>query len=474
LAIGATTYDAAFSLRSYAMRWVYEGQTWLSAPEFKSRLGIPSLQSSILLLLAREASGVGEDMVWATIGTTLRIAMYMGLHRDPASFGPGTTTPLVAEMRRRLWNSILELAMQSSLNSGGPPLINVDEFDTEPPGNFDDDQLTDYEGEAPIPRPIDQYTQTTVAIALRNMFPQRLAIVKCLNDISYRGTYADTLRLDAELREAYKTLTRTLQACKTPVNGPTDLELRCIDLILRRYFLVLHLPFFAPSLQDTAFAFSRRVVVESALRVWRAAFSLPLSLSADATTEWDSLQLIATSGSGFFRTVAVQGFVAIAIELKSLIREEEGFGLGPVELRPDLQVALQDFKVWSWKCIQAGQTNTRGYLVACMVLAQVEAVRRGMNDEETEAHVVKAAEAAQEQSLGLLEQIELASREPQEAVPGGVGVDGAGGALGVSPDFGVEDWEYMVSGRGPQEVRENLLTSHRYRIPCSTRRVKTP
>lgn len=448
LAIGAATYDSAFSLRPCATRWVYEAQTWLSAPEFKPRLGIMSLQSSLLLVIARESAGIGEDMVWATLGSTLRIAMYMGLHRDPAGLGANTTAPLVAEMRRRLWNTLLELLLQSSLNSGGPPLIDLDQFDTELPGNFNDDQLDNQETEDPVPKPQSQFTQMTLAIALRSTFPQRLAIVKHLNDLSSPGNYADTLKLDTELREAYKSLTRALQACKTPSHGPSDVELRAIDLLLRRYFISLHLPFFAPAIQETTFAFSRRVVVESAVRLWRDAFPLPLSLTADPIPEGGPLARIACSGSSFFRTVALQGFVAIALELKSLISEEASLGFGPVELRSDLLLVLKDYKVWCWKAIEAGQTNVKAYLVASMVEAQVEALRSGLEGEKVMAHVLKATEDAEEHSLGLLEEMEARSRQPQGTSEVGVGIDGVDGVLGLTPEFGVEDWDYMVRGLG--------------------------
>jgi hypothetical protein len=446
LAIGAQSYDSAFSLRPYAMEWVYEAQTWLSAPEFKSRLGIPFLQTTILALLAREAAGVGEDMVWANVGYALRMAVYMGLHRDPASLGPRTTTLLVAEMRRRLWNTILELVLHFSLTAGAPPRISLDEFDTEAPGNFDDDQLTGQEDGVPIPKPSDQFTQTTMAVALRNMFPQRLAIVKYLNDLSSRGPYTETLRLDTELREAYKTLTRTLQACKTPSQGPSDLTLRAIDLLLRRYLIGLHLPFFAPALQEAAFAFSRRVVVESALRLWRTAFRHPPSLPADATTDEDPFARIAISGSNF-RTLAVQSFVVIVLELRSLLDEEKSLGLGPVELRPDLLLVLQDYKAWAWKSIETGETNTKGYLMGCMADAQVEASRRGMAEDEAMAFVVKAAEEAEDRCLVLLGEKELRGRQHQEGTPMGSAADGVAGGLGMTPEFGMEDWDYMVSSK---------------------------
>jgi hypothetical protein len=461
LAIGASTYDLTFSLRPFAMRAVYEAQTWLAAPEFKSRLGFPWLQTSVLLLFAREATGTGEDMVWASAGTTLRMAIYMGLHRDPGGLGPRTTTPLVAEMRRRLWNTILEVALQSSLDSGGPPLISVDDFDTEPPGNFDDEQLMCESGEDnPTPKPEDQFTQTTLSIALRKMLPQRLAIAKYLNDLASRSTYAETLKHDADLRAASKTLNRTLNACKSTslqTGGPSDLSLRALDLLLRRYFLSLHLPFLAPALTETAFAYSRKIVVESALRIWRAVFPAPASPSLlpgpnIATADGgvgDLLTQRAISGSALLRTAAVQGFVSIAIEFKTLLREEEGLGLGgrPVELRPDLVAALQDYKVWAWRGLEAGETNTKGYLVACMIVAQVEGIRRGEGDEGTAKLVIAAADEGVQRCLELLTAV-VASGESQE---GGGALEGVGAGMEV----GMEDWDYMVSimGLAPLSMR---------------------
>ncbi len=165
-AIGSTVFDEEFSLRASAVRWVYEAQTWISEPEFKSRLSIQFLQTSILLLLARDLVSVGRDSVWVSAGALLRRAVSMGLHRDPAHLPKRST--FAAEMRRRLWNTILEVALQSSLNSGGPPLLSLDDFDTEPPANFNDDQLV---ADGSLPRPDDELTQASMSIAIRKTFP---------------------------------------------------------------------------------------------------------------------------------------------------------------------------------------------------------------------------------------------------------------------------------------------------------------
>lgn len=443
LAIGAPVYDSTFSLRPLALRWVYEAQTWLSAPEFKSRLGIPSLQTSLLHLLAREATGVGEDMVWSFVGSTLRTAMYMGLHRDPEGLGPRTLSPLTAEMRRRLWNTILEIALQSSLNSGGPPLIGLDDFDTEPPGNFDDEQFTSPD-DHPSPRPPGHRTQTTVAVALRAMLPQRLAIAKYLNDLSSRGAYPDTLALDADFRAAYRALGRALHAASAGPQRPPAFERRYLDLLLRRYLLSLHLPFLAASWSDAAFAFSRTAAVDSALKMWRAAFPAPLSPprpdgdgdgDGEGGQDGDLLARLAICGSGFFRTVAVQAFVAIAVELKTLLREDEG-SLASAELRPDLLVVMEDVKVWSWKALLAGETNAKGYLIACMAGAQVEGLRRGLDGEAAARLLIREVEEAGERSAALLEGM-LSGQVGEQGVPGE-----------LLPELGVEHWDFMV-GRFP-------------------------
>ncbi|CAP70488.1 uncharacterized protein PODANS_3_5590, partial [Podospora anserina S mat+] len=116
-AIGATHTDTV--LRQEATQWVQDAQTWLSKPDFKHQLSLQHLQSHILLLLARKAVGVAEDMIWISVGSLLRTAMYMGLHRDGVIGTSPNTNLFTSEMRRRIWNTILELSVQSSLNSGG-------------------------------------------------------------------------------------------------------------------------------------------------------------------------------------------------------------------------------------------------------------------------------------------------------------------------------------------------------------------
>ncbi|KAI1444299.1 putative C6 transcription factor [Annulohypoxylon stygium] len=405
LAIGATTYDELFSMKGLAMKWVYEAQTWVSEPGFKHRLNLQYLQTNILLLIAREFVDVGPDLAWISAGTLLRTAIYMGLHKDPKRLP--TMSSFAAEMRRRLWNTILELSTQLSLTSGGPPFVSLDGFDTEPPGNFDDEQIT---AEYPVPKLEGEFTQTSIAIALRKTFAARLAIAKFLNDHSSRGTYAETLRLDAELRTAYKSVLRLLHGYKSSAGArPSEFEVDMVSLLMNRYILSLHNPYFSPAMQEAAYAFSRKVIIETSLKIWRAMYQSSITttplLASQSTpsTERSELPRLAMCASGFFRIITLQASVIIAMELMAQLQEEET--LGPGLVRQDLLTIMEEAKTWSWQTIEAGETSIKGYFLASLLAADVEGRMRGLAKESLALFLLKVIEEAEDKCIPKLEEM---------------------------------------------------------------------
>ncbi|KAM6519784.1 hypothetical protein FALCPG4_013371 [Fusarium falciforme] len=442
LALGAVTYDEKFSMRVSAVRWIYEAQAWVSEPEFKSRLGIQYLQTNILLLLAREMVQVSGESPWVAAGSLYRTAVSMGLHRDPVHLSKRTR--FVSEMRRRLWNTILEISLQSSLSSGSPPLISLNDFDTEPPGNFDDDQLL---ADDPAPRPEHEFTKLSIARALRKTFPERLNVAKLLNNIGSQGSYEETIRIDAELRASYRALTQTLHGCKSaPGRSPSQFELCAADFIMRRYVSALHFPFLGPSLHETCYAFSRKVSVEASFKLWCAAYPPSSVSSLDTHSDNDAFassryefSRYTICGFGFFRTVAWQASLIIAIELKNQLQEEDS--LCPAPLRSDLLCALEDSKTWSLRCIEAGETNIKGYLGISVAAAQIQGLLKGLAGDALAEFMIRAGEAAEERCLPILESA-AAEMETDE-------VDQSQLPPNAVFDFG-EDWDFMVRwSRGP-------------------------
>lgn len=438
MASGAATYDDTFTLRSSAMRWVHEAETWIAHPHLKHRLNIQYVQIYCLQLLAREATAVGEDMVFISTGTLLRSSMFLGLHRDPAHLP--SRTVFANEMHRRLWSTVLEICLQTSLYSGCPPLISMDDFDTQPAGNLDDDQL---ENEDAVSRPDTCFTQSSVSIALRKTFSYRLAVVKFLNNFASSGTYNETLRIDSELRTAYKTLRSTFRAFDpTCGSSPSGFQLRLVDTTFNRYLCALHAPFFTSALKDTKYAYSRKAVFDTSIKIWYAVYptldntSMP---SSDDRTSLvlDDFQRLVICGHGFFRSATMQAVLMIAIETRSQLQEDDS--LGPNPLQREFFSILEGAKTWSLRCMEAGETNVKGHVFTSLMLAYSQGLAKGLHEKEIGKLLVEAAAAAEENSMAMLEQM-LERDTPKQSNEGVADL-----SLDPTQDI-LAGWESIVSG----------------------------
>ncbi|KAI4672071.1 uncharacterized protein J4E78_000571 [Alternaria triticimaculans] len=435
LAIGAMIYDDKVCMRANAVRWVFEAQTWLSSPLFKSKLGIQYLQISILLLIARELVDVGSELVWISAGAVYRAAVYVGLHKDPSQLP--STTALETEMRRRIWNTILELSLQMSMGSGGPPFISSDDFNTAPPSNLDDEQLLEAD---PVARADHVYTQTSIAIALRKTLPARLAVLRFLNDINSSGTYEETLRIDSDLRAAHKLLRRTLHAY-TPhtSSSPSQFTLQAVEFIMQRYVTCLHLPFFASALKNPVYAYSRKATVDSSLKIWSMACP-SAGESSRRPSETDFVRMCRCT-AGFFRMYTFHGSTFLAAELRMRIQEDEG----DLDALPSsLNNIVDDAANWYLRCMEAGETGMKGYVLLRLVGAWIDAESHHVDNSDLPALLVGAAEDAAQVCIPILEAL-AGCEEPR---PGAAGMEGSGMEefdFQFSPEF-TEDWDMLMSG----------------------------
>ncbi|KAI4937723.1 hypothetical protein J4E85_000158 [Alternaria conjuncta] len=435
LAIGAMIYDDKVFMRANAVRWVFEAQTWLSSPLFKSKLGIQYLQISILLLIARELVDVGSELVWISAGAVYRAAVYVGLHKDPSQLP--STTALETEMRRRIWNTILELSLQMSMGSGGPPFISSDDFNTAPPSNLDDEQLLEADL---IARADHVYTHTSISIALRKTLPARLAVLRFLNDVNSSGTYEETLRIDSDLRAAHKLLRRTLHAYTSHTSSsPSQFTLQAVEFIMQRYVTCLHLPFFASALKNPVYAYSRKATVDSSLKIWSMACP-NASESSRRPSETDFVRMCMCT-AGFFRMYTFHGSTFLAAELRMRIQEDEG----DLDALPSSLINIVDDAAnWYLRCMEAGETGMKGYVLLRLVGAWIDAESHHVDNSDLPALLVGAAEDAAQVCIPILEA--LAGCEVPR--PGAAGMEGSGMEefdFQFSPEF-TEDWDMLMSG----------------------------
>ncbi|SPQ24002.1 cf8b3964-e75f-434a-843d-e9013e6e8436 [Thermothielavioides terrestris] len=329
MAIGTCFEDGGPALRRSAAQWIHEAQVWLvsSLSSMKSRFNFAGLQILCLLHLARETCGVGGDLAWISAGSLLRTAMHLGLHRDPDNVP--TMSAFNAEMRRRLWATVLEIVVQSSLDSGAPPLLGLSDFDTRPPSNYDDDQLAENAKFPSIPRPPNAFTETTVQLALLRSVPVRLAIAQYVNHFNSLGTFEETLKWNNELTNACRTLSATFQPFYDPAGIlPKRLslfQLRLAEHMVHRFFLALNHPWLWSAHNNPAYYFARKMCVETSLKLYRAIATGSPAGDSGTASQSDDFTRLSTCGYGAFRSVPTLAVLTICLELLWQVQEDRSF-----------------------------------------------------------------------------------------------------------------------------------------------------
>ncbi|KAB8206254.1 hypothetical protein BDV34DRAFT_212433 [Aspergillus parasiticus] len=379
LAIGNSFCQSGDPDRDYvpistSSQWIYTAQTWLSSPFEKSRLNIASLQTQCLLLLARQTNGISSDLVWISAGALLRTAMHMGFHIDPRHI-EGISF-FDAQLRRRIWNTILEIVVQSSMDAGGLPLIRCDDYDCEPPLNIDDARMEDA---IPKAKPLEDFTETSLQIALRRSLSVRLQIAHFLNDFRRGTSYDEALQLSKSLINIYRESSALFDVFQNSGRSPSLFQSNLYDLMTQRFLLALHDPFSIEAKTDPTLYYSHKEALGVSMRILA-----PLSTSTPEDLDYTALLL---TGSPSFRDVPTQAAAVVGDDLIERIEEQINTSVSaPYTSHPlshgDSRRAVEKFVSCALARVESGETNIKGYLVSACFLAQIEAMECGQSIDE--------------------------------------------------------------------------------------------
>ena len=401
MAIGTMFYQEAdfHPIRNSAQQWVYVAQSWMSAPFEKGRLNLSGLQIHCLVLLARQTTGVGGDLVWISIGSLIRMAVTMGFHRDPKLFP--RMSVLHAEIRRRLWATVLEMTVCSSFDSGNPPLISPSDWDTEPPSNINDNEIDETTKEPPISKPSDVYTQTSLQIQLLKSLHTRLEISRFISDFRFQPSYDDILRLSTSITNFGREGLLLAQNVPDGHSKPTVLQRNLLDTPLRRVLLALHFQFAMKARADPRFYFSRKVCLDTAITILTyPSTSSPTTPNplAGSHDDYTRLKLV---GAGFFKEVLIYASIIVQLELITQLEEESHSMRSEVarKAREPLRVYLDYMIELSAQRISLGENNIKGHLFLSAVSAQIDAMEKGDDEDEL---IAKAAKDSATTCYGLL------------------------------------------------------------------------
>jgi len=334
LAIGTTFHSETpeidrTSLVRLAQTWIYAAQWWLTGPSEKSTATLDGLQVFCLLLLARHATHNSPGgSTWLSTGSLLTMAQSMGLHRNPKMFP--SLSQFQVQIRARLWTTVLELVCISSLDSALPPNISSEDFDTDIPLNFDDQDL-DHAGSTGV-HPGQGVTDSSIQLLLAKSLPLRLGVLRLLNDFRSEQSYKTALKLGAELRTACREVASFFHSslpCSAREGSaltPTEFHRKFLDIYLRKYTMLLHRPFMLQARKDPCFYLARKVCVESATVI--GSYSSNPDLDSETVDDLSRLSMV---GRGVFKcALSLDVIMVLALEVITQLEEE-----GPHQSVPD-------------------------------------------------------------------------------------------------------------------------------------------
>lgn len=136
----------------------------LARENYLTTLNLEVFQAFVIWLTCITKEGEGMGKAWALLGVAIRIALNLGLHRDPSLFPAGSWDVITIEQRRRTWHQVIHLEFRAAEYKGQEPGISEDDYTTLLPRNIEDDELV--EGASPGAAPYDEERFTSMTFQL--------------------------------------------------------------------------------------------------------------------------------------------------------------------------------------------------------------------------------------------------------------------------------------------------------------------
>ncbi|RYO36317.1 hypothetical protein AA0113_g5700 [Alternaria arborescens] len=413
-AIGVPFYTGPeqAKLRVSAVKWIQAAAEWQSAPHAKSRLNMIGLQIQILILIARQVCNVDGDHIWIPAGTLLRTAMHLGLHRDPSHFPK--ISVYHGEMRRRLWATVLEITAQSSLDMGMPPMVSLNDYDTKPPSNINDEDMGEGIEASLDAKSETVFTDSSIQIGFTRTLPVRLEIIKLINNLRFDLPYDDVLRVGSELISACRKGMIFFKAALAAGHNITPFQIKMCDTLVRRFVLCLHRPYFSKAFRNPRYHYSRKICLDTSLAIYAPA-------TDNAPDEEDDWTRMTQRCVGFFKSFFLYGMSTVYYELTSQINERledaalfapmvsartptsstTGLSSLPAQYQP-LREVLESSRCLAIARIHNGETNAKGVVFINCALARIDALISG-NDPD--AAVLEAAKSSTSETSRILAEV---------------------------------------------------------------------
>ena len=416
LAIG-TTFHATQSeyeyMRRLARTWIYSAQWWLTGTSEKSTFTLDGLQVFCLLVLSREARSMGVSPSFSA-EALLRMAMSLGLHRDPDAFP--SLSKFQSEIRRRLWATVIEFAVQSSLQSGMPLLISTHDFDTKLPSNINDADIDSGTTLRPEPKDICRCTDTSIQLLLHKSLALRMKVAHQVNSIDRSPCFGTALEFGRELQVTSRDVSVYFLSHSSPGSEQhdriNDFQRRLMDIHLHRLIVLLHRPFVVRAGKNPRFFYSRKISLESCMTI--ASYTESLKLPSEDIDDFSRLTMY---GGGTFRgALNLEIITMLGIEVITQLEEMRTTTSSLASManatRDPVIKALEHIRDQLEQITALGNPTIKRTAIISMMIGQIKAMESGQS---VKLAAIESLQQSLKKCFALLHDSGLAST-PQDTV----------------------------------------------------------
>ncbi|KAK5197225.1 hypothetical protein LTR99_000415 [Exophiala xenobiotica] len=290
--------------RDTATKWIEVCETWLDLQSQK-HMTLEVFQVQVLITIAKKMNCVKLKRAWTMAGYLLRLAMAIGLHREP-TFLNKRISPFDQEMRRRLWFTILELEIQASLDRGMCASLGPLDWDCLPPLNIHDEDFDQTTDKMPPPRPMTEFTRTSFLCLAQKHLPLRLEVLSRINSVRMCIDSDDALELDQRLRRYLDDVPQWPDSLAKIASQPMS------QLLLHEFLLQTHQPIVAQDDLQARLFFSRLARHDAAFSTVRIYSELRPNTAVMLTNLRDDL---------FRALLALSHVMIISLESKDLMHD---------------------------------------------------------------------------------------------------------------------------------------------------------
>ncbi|KAJ6441779.1 General alpha-glucoside permease [Purpureocillium lavendulum] len=219
-------------------------RSWLDSLKGKQLVDLSTLQVEVLLLHAQRMITPRAQESWTQLGFVVRLAMTMGLHRDPSEWEPRMPV-FLGELRRRLWFTIVDMDLHMSLACNLPCLVRDGDFSCRPPRNLNDSELFPDMKELPPTKPIDQVTDNQMQVYAAMTLGTRMRVAPLINKIDSMRDYQEVLDIGAKLERFLDDINYIFPRHGILNDTQRSKQWRCrviLDMHVRRPLLALYRP----------------------------------------------------------------------------------------------------------------------------------------------------------------------------------------------------------------------------------------